>query len=200
MTRRCEWRHAPEERAEDFGDFEKKVSWVLPRKKTVDFRLLAEASRRVPHVLGWGADGKASIERLCLSPYVEKPFNSKVIKSFVPELRSRKCFSCFGIPMFYVYMLWTFYVCFPYSCMGMLQYYAFPFRGQILVGAYTIFQYSKTSGTIPSGPPFPYSHISVLVFIRCYFAWILFYDQLFYFNRYIVDSCYLLRYINLALI
>ena len=58
----------------------------------------------------WGADGKVSIERWYLSPYVEKPFNSKVIKSFVPELRSRKCFSCFGIPMFYVYMLWTFYV------------------------------------------------------------------------------------------
>ena len=37
-------------------------------------------------------DGKVSIERLCLSlPYVEKPFNSKVIKSFVPELRSCKC-------------------------------------------------------------------------------------------------------------
>ena len=52
-----------------------------------------------------GADGKVSIERWYLSPYVEKPFNSKVIKSFVPELRSRKCFSCFGIPMFYVYML-----------------------------------------------------------------------------------------------
>ena len=68
-----------------------------------------------------GADGKASIERLCLSSYVEKPFNSKVIKSFVPEQRSRKCFSCFGIPMFYVYMLWTFYVHFPYSCMDMLQ-------------------------------------------------------------------------------
>ena len=49
-----------------------------------------------------------------LSPNVEKPFNSKVIKRFVPELRSRKCFSCFGIPMFYVYMLWTFYVRFPY--------------------------------------------------------------------------------------
>ena len=49
--------------------------------------------------------GKVSIERWYLSPYVEKPFNSKVIKSFVPELRSRKCFSCFGIPMFYVYML-----------------------------------------------------------------------------------------------
>ena len=35
----------------------------------------------------FGADGKASIERLCLSPYVEKPFNSKVIKSFVPGLK-----------------------------------------------------------------------------------------------------------------
>ena len=52
-----------------------------------------------------GADEKASIVRLCLFPYVEKPFNSKVIKSFVPELKSRKCFSCFGIPIFYVYML-----------------------------------------------------------------------------------------------
>ena len=32
--------------------------------------------------------------------------NSKVIKVFVPELRSRKCFSCFGIPMFYVYSMY----------------------------------------------------------------------------------------------
>ena len=39
-----------------------------------------------------------------LSPYVEEPLNSKVIKSFVPELvRSRKCFLCFEIPMFYLY-------------------------------------------------------------------------------------------------
>ena len=51
-----------------------------------------------------GGDRKVSIERWYLSPYVEKPVNSKVIKSFVPELRSRKCFLCFGIPMFYVYM------------------------------------------------------------------------------------------------
>ena len=47
------------------------------------------------------ADGKVSVERWYLSPYVEKPLNSKVIKSFVPELRSRKCFSCFGIPVLY---------------------------------------------------------------------------------------------------
>ena len=47
----------------------------------------------------FGADGKGSIDRWYLSPYIEKPLNSKVIKNFVPELRSRKCFSCFGIPM-----------------------------------------------------------------------------------------------------
>ena len=41
---------------------------------------------------------------------VEEPLNSKVIKCFVPELRIRKCFSCFEIPMFYVYELWTLYV------------------------------------------------------------------------------------------
>ena len=96
------------------GVWKKSVSWVLPRRKKVDFRSLAEALYRVPRALGGGADGKASKERLCLSPYIEKPFNSKVIKSFVLKLRSRKCFSCFEIPMFYVYMLWTFYVRFTY--------------------------------------------------------------------------------------
>ena len=72
---------------------------------------------------GRGCRGKShhrKIVHLSL-PYVET-FNSKVIKGFVPKLRSRKCFSCFGILMFYVYMLWTFYVHFTYSCMGMLQW------------------------------------------------------------------------------
>ena len=36
--------------------------------------------------------------------------NSKVIKSFVPELRSRKCFSCFGIPMCVMNILCTLHV------------------------------------------------------------------------------------------
>ena len=39
-----------------------------------------------------------------LSPYVEKPLNSKVIKSFVPEQRSRYVFSCFEILYFVLYM------------------------------------------------------------------------------------------------
>ena len=82
--------------------WEKSVSWVLSRKNKVDFRLLAMALRRVR--TWFGADGKVSIERWYLSPYVEKPLNSKVIKSFVPELRSRKCFLCSRISMLSVYM------------------------------------------------------------------------------------------------
>ena len=33
-------------------------------------------------MMGVGADGKVNKERLCLTPYVEKPFNSKVMKRF----------------------------------------------------------------------------------------------------------------------
>ena len=41
------------------------------------------------------ADRKVIIERLCISlPYVES-FNSKVIKGFIPELRSRYVFFVF---------------------------------------------------------------------------------------------------------
>ena len=55
---------------------------------------------------GGGADGKVIIERLCLSlPYVEKPFNSKVIKSFVTELRIRWVFLVFQDS--YVIYIWV---------------------------------------------------------------------------------------------
>ena len=48
-----------------------------------------------------------------LSPYVEKPLNSKVIKSFAPELKSRYVF--FEFRDSYVLSLWTFDVCFTHS-------------------------------------------------------------------------------------
>ena len=89
LTSGCEWRHAPEACGGFWEILKKSVSWVLRSKEE---RWLSLARRAY------------------LFPYVEEPLNSKVIKSFVPELRSRKCFSCFEIPMFYVYMLWTVYV------------------------------------------------------------------------------------------
>ena len=105
----CEWRHALEAWAEIW---EKSVSWDWD---------LGEVRRicalRALYMMWGRVDGKVSIGRLCLSPYVEKPFNSKVIKSFVPELRSRKCFLCFRIPMLSICALWTFYVHFTYSYM-----------------------------------------------------------------------------------
>ena len=102
----CEWRHAPEAR----GGF-------LVELKTRHFRVsqrpdeFARYGRRTRWWWWWWGKWKSQNRKnLYLSPYVEEPLNSKVIKSFVPELRSRKCFSSFEISMFYVYVLWTFYV------------------------------------------------------------------------------------------
>ena len=47
------------------------------------------------HTWWGGADGKVIIERLCLSLPSVETFNSKVIKVFVPELRSRYVFFMF---------------------------------------------------------------------------------------------------------
>ena len=104
------------DRKYDQGD----VNDVMHRKRAR--RILGDLKKLVELSSASGEDGWLSLARhglvsdehvvwgrwksqVYLTPYVEKPFNSKVIKSFVPELRSRKCFSCFGIPMFYVYML-----------------------------------------------------------------------------------------------
>ena len=108
LTSRCEWRHAPETRAEDLGDFEKVVE-LRTRLRTgrMDFRgsLRPSEFARYGYRTRWGLIWKSqNRNNVYLSPYVEEPLNSKVIKSFVPELRSRKCFSCFEIPMFYIYI------------------------------------------------------------------------------------------------
>ena len=78
-----------------FGGFEKsQLVEFLPPKKKVDFRSSPRPLRRVLR------RGNSQHRKIVYhSPYVEKPLNSKVIKSFVPELRSRKNFLCFGIPM-----------------------------------------------------------------------------------------------------
>ena len=113
---KCEWRHAPEARG-GFWDLEKvsDLIWDLPREKTVDFRLLAEALGRCHSRWGGGRWKSRNRKNEYFSTYVEEPLNSKVIKSFVPKQRSRKCFSCSEIPMFYVIYIWTLYVHFTHG-------------------------------------------------------------------------------------
>ena len=99
-------------RAEDFGRF-----W---KSQLVELRTASE--EKDSHEMGsrWKSQNRKIVP---LSPDVEKPFNSKVIKSFLPELRSRKCFSCSEIPMFYVIYIYIYiYICtshihFAYSCI-----------------------------------------------------------------------------------
>ena len=104
-------------RAEDFGRFEKVEiqAWTRPdgfvrRGRGAELRIRLRTgmvdfwgSLRPDEFVGYGrhtccrrrGDGKASIERLCISlPYVET-LNSKVIKGFVPELRSCYVFFVF---------------------------------------------------------------------------------------------------------
>ena len=105
------------------GIWEKSESWVLASEEEGWLSELAEALWRVPHVV-WGRWKSQHRKVVYLSPCVEKPFNSKVIKSFVPELRSRKGFLCFGIPMLSLYELWTFYIHFTrIRIMGKLHVY-----------------------------------------------------------------------------
>ena len=105
-------------RAEDFGRFWKSQlveNWTP--NETVDFRLLAEtfvAGARPGGGCWWKKQNRKIVP---LSPYIEEPLNSKVIKCFVPEQRSRYMFFEFRDPMFYVYMLWTSHVHFAYSCI-----------------------------------------------------------------------------------
>ena len=118
----CGWRHAPEERG-GFGEILKKsVSWdeTCVGGRRLVFACSQRPLWRVPHMLGWGAEEKARIERMCISlPYVET-FNSKVIKGFVPEQRSRYVF--FEFRDSYVLSLWTFDVRFTHSHIMAMVY------------------------------------------------------------------------------
>ena len=78
----------------------------------------------------FGADGKVRIERWYLSPYVEKPLNSKVIKSFVPELRSRKCFFVFR-DSYVIYVRYGHYERFAYRYEYVC--FTYPYHGYVTV-------------------------------------------------------------------
>ena len=100
------WRHESETWAEIW---EKSVREFWHPKKKVDFRSSPRPCGGCTRGEG-GANGKVRCTSL---PYVEKHFHSKVIKCFVPELRSRQVFFVFRdsyvIYICALWTLWTFY-------------------------------------------------------------------------------------------
>ena len=93
---KCKWHHAPEARW-GFWEFWRESSWELDTERE---ELTFACSRRPWAGVARDRGGRwksRNRKNVYLFPYVEEPLNSKVIKSFVPELRSRKCFSCFEI-------------------------------------------------------------------------------------------------------
>ena len=106
---KCEWRHAPEARG-GVWEFWRKLVELRPALGEDGWLSLAHGGLgQVPHEMGVVRWKSQNGKNVYLSPYVEEPLNSKVIKSFVPELRSRKCFSCFEIPMFFMDIRCTFH-------------------------------------------------------------------------------------------
>ena len=88
----CEWRHAPEARRGFWEILNKsELRWDLPREKTVGFCLLPETFVAAATRVG-GRWKRQNWKIEPLSTYVEEPLNSKVIKCFVPEQRSRYVF------------------------------------------------------------------------------------------------------------
>ena len=71
VTAGCEWHHAPETCTEDLGDLKKKsVSWILVSEED---GWLSGSPRPCGRCHTWfGADGKVSIERMCISLLMSK--------------------------------------------------------------------------------------------------------------------------------
>ena len=100
-------------RADDFGRFWKSqlVSWdetCLGGRRLV-FACSRRPLWRVPHVWGRGRWKSQNRKIMPLSPYVEEPLKSKVIKK-VSYLNWEvvTCFSNFEIPMFYVIYIYIY--------------------------------------------------------------------------------------------
>ena len=111
------------------GDFEK-VSELSPASEEDSWLSLARRGffAGATRDGGGGADGKVIIERLFISlPYTET-FNSKVIKGFVPELRSRYVFFVFRdsyVLCIYVVNILCKFPNFMYRCITYTMYITF---------------------------------------------------------------------------
>ena len=123
--------------------FEKKqLVEFLPPKKTVDF--LSSPSLAAGAARGGGRWKSQHRKVVYHSPYVEKPFNSKVIKRFVPEQRSCKCFCVSGF-LCYLYVRYGHYECFAYR----YEYVYFTYRYHGYVTHREICIHTESSQWVP---------------------------------------------------
>ena len=144
-------------RVEDFGRFWKsQLVEMRPASGEYGWLSLARQSQASGFVKGAAWDGvggswKSQDRKIVpLSPYVEKPLNSKVIKSFVPEQRSHKCFSSFEIPMFYVYIYIYIYEHYMSISHIAVSGYGTPLRARVVLGEVPMKEYSA----FPKAPTF----------------------------------------------
>ena len=93
----CGWRHALEARGGFWGFWKSQLFELSPASGEDGWLSLAREALWRVRTRWWGGGRWTNRNRKdgYLSPYVEEPLNSKVIKSFVPELRSRMCFFVF---------------------------------------------------------------------------------------------------------
>ena len=77
------------------GFFKSQFSWVLRSEEEEWLSVARNGLVAGATCVGWGRWKSQNRKNVYLSPYVEEPLNSKVIKSFVPELRSRYVFFVF---------------------------------------------------------------------------------------------------------
>ena len=112
-----------------------------------------------------GANGKVIIERLCISlPYVET-FNSKVMKGFVLELRSRYVFFVFRDSYVLCIYVMNILCTFPIFMYGYVtQFFAFFYfhfvvcrNGKIYKMTSFLHLVSARSGPLGFGGPFVYA-------------------------------------------
>ena len=97
----CRWRHI----SEDLGDFESQLVELRTRHRTR--RVVFQGSQRPDEFVRTGATRNGGRWK----SHHRKIVHLKGNKRFCTwTKKSLGVFSCFGIPMFYVYMLWTFYV------------------------------------------------------------------------------------------
>ena len=113
----CRWRHAPEACGGFWGFWKSQLVEFSPVSEEDGWLSLARGGLATgAHVLGGGRWKSLNRKNVYLSPYIEEPLNSKVIKSFVPELRSR---TCFRVSRF----LWSMYICYEHSHVRFTQPY-----------------------------------------------------------------------------